>query len=137
MAQSLSITTTPERSRLMARVRQTGTSPELLVRTMLRSMGQRFRVKANDLPGSPDIVNRSRHWAIFVHGCYWHGHNCHLWKLPKTNSDFWREKFESNRTRDKTALVALRKKGFRVLTLWQCELSNEKKTSAKLLKFLA
>src|SRR5215213_6892619 len=137
MSHRRKLRTTPERSKLMSRVRQTGTSPELVVRKMLRSMAHGFRVQAKDLPGSPDIVNRSRHWAIFVHGCYWHAHSCHLWKIPKANSEFWRDKFEANRARDKAKSAALRLKGFRVLTLWQCELSNKKKIAAKLVKFLA
>lgn len=120
----------------MSKIRQTGTSPELLVREMIRSMGHRYRVRAKELAGSPDIVNRSQLWAIFVNGCYWHAHRCHLWKVPKTNSQFWKEKFEANRARDKRKTLDLKKKGFKVLTLWQCELSDGKKTQAKLLKFL-
>lgn len=136
MSYRLKLRTTPERSKLMSRVRQTGTSPELLVREMLRSMGHRYRVKAKELPGSPDIVNRSQLWVIFVNGCYWHAHHCHLWKIPKTNSQFWIEKFEANRARDKRNSSDLKKKGFKVLTLWQCELNDRKKVKAKLLKFL-
>ena len=137
MSYRFQLRTTPERSKLMSRVRQTGTSPELVVRKMLRSMGHRYRVKAKDLPGSPDIVNRSRGWAIFVHGCYWHAHGCGLWKIPETNSQFWTEKFEANRARDKRKSLDLKRRGFRVLTLWQCELNDRKKIEAKLLRFLS
>ena len=136
MSQRLSLDTTPERSRLMSKVRQTGTSPELTVQALLRSMGYRFSAKAKDLPGTPDIVNRARRWAIFVHGCYWHAHDCHLWKVPKANSAFWEKKFEDNQARDKAKLASLKRKGYKVLTLWQCELRNEKKTKAKVLRFL-
>lgn len=136
MSQRLSLSTTPERSRLMSRVRQSGTSAELMVRGLLSSMGYRFSVKAKDLPGTPDIVNRSNRWAINVHGCFWHKHNCHLWKLPKTNRKFWKEKFAANQERDKTKLKELRRKGFSVLNLWQCELKNETKTRRKLQNFL-
>lgn len=121
----------------MSRVRQTGTAPELVVRKILRSMGQRYRVKAKELPGSPDIVNRSRLWAIFVNGCYWHAHDCRLWKIPKTNRQFWQEKFEANRERDSRKLIELRRHGFRVLTLWQCQLSDQKKIETRLREFLA
>ncbi|HEY0348235.1 MAG TPA: DNA mismatch endonuclease Vsr [Pyrinomonadaceae bacterium] len=136
MSQRLSLTTTPERSQLMAGVRQTGTANELSVQKILRSLGQRFTVKAKDLPGTPDIVNRSHQWAIFVHGCFWHAHNCHLWKLPKGNRSFWKKKFAANKKRDKTKLRELRRKGYSVLTVWQCELKNEIKVRRKLQSFL-
>src|SRR6185295_10665205 len=104
MTQRLSLNTTPKRSQLMAGVRQTGTANELLVQSLLRSLGRRFTVKATDLPGSPDIVNRTHQWAIFVHGCFWHAHTCRLWKLPKGNRSFWKKKFAENKKRDKTKL---------------------------------
>jgi DNA (cytosine-5)-methyltransferase 1 len=120
----------------MAGVRQTGTANELSVQKLLRSLGHRFSVKANDLPGTPDIVNRRRQWAIFVHGCFWHAHDCHLWKLPKGNRRFWKAKFAANKKRDKEKLRELRRMGYSVLTLWQCELKNETKTRRKLQTFL-
>ncbi len=137
MSQRLPLTTTPERSQLMAGVRQTGTANELSVQKILRSLGRRFTVKAKDLPGTPDIVNRTGQWAIFVHGCFWHAHNCHLWKLPKGNRRFWKEKFAANKKRDKTKLNELRRKGYSVLTVWQCELKNEIKVRRKLQTFLS
>jgi DNA (cytosine-5)-methyltransferase 1 len=137
MSQRLSPETTPERSRLMARVRQTGTSAEIAVQTLLRSIGYRFSVKAKDLPGSPDIVNRSAKWAIFVHGCFWHAHDCHLWKLPQANRQFWKEKFLANRQRDKAKRAEVRRQGYSVLTLWQCQLKNEARTKSKLRTFFA
>ena len=136
MSQRLSLTTTPERSQLMAGVRQTGTANELSVQKILRSLGQRFTVKAKDLPGTPDIVNRTGQWAIYVHGCFWHRHSCHLWKLPKTNRKFWEEKFRANKKRDNRKLRELRNKGYSVLTVWQCELKNEIKVRRKLQTFL-
>ncbi len=120
----------------MAGVRQTGTANELSVQKILRSLGHRFTVKATDLPGTPDIVNRSHQWAIFVHGCFWHAHNCHLWRLPKGNRSFWKKKFAANKKRDKTKLKELRRKGYSVLTVWQCELKNEIKVRRKLQSFL-
>jgi DNA (cytosine-5)-methyltransferase 1 len=136
MSQRLSITTTPERSRLMAKVRQTGTTPELVVQNMISSLGHRFSVKASDLPGSPDIINRASRWAIFVHGCFWHAHSCYLWKVPKTNRKFWKKKFENNQRRDKAKRRQLRSLGYSVLTLWQCELKDETKARNKILQFL-
>lgn len=137
MSQRLSLTTTPERSQLMAGVRQTGTANELSVQKILRSLGHRFTVKAKDLPGTPDIVNRTHRWAIFVHGCFWHAHNCPLWKLPKGNRSFWKKKFAANKKRDKTKLKELRRKGYSVLTVWQCELKHEIKVRRKLQTFLS
>src|SRR5258708_12718863 len=104
MSQRLPLTTTPERSQLMAGVRQTGTANELLVQRLLRSLGHQFTVKATDLPGSPDIVNRTHQWAIFVHGSFWHAHSCHLCKLPNGNHSFCNKKFEPTKKRTKTNL---------------------------------
>lgn len=129
--------TTPARSKLMSKVRQSGTLPELKVRQILHSCGYRFRVKARDLPGSPDIVNRTGRWAIFVHGCFWHAHeNCHLWTIPKSNCEFWSKKFFDNRRRDKRKVKELRRLGYSVLTLWQCDLDNEKRVQKKILRFM-
>lgn len=136
MSQRLSLQTTPERSELMTKVRQTGTSVELSAQAMLSSLGYEFTIEAKDLPGSPDIVNRAGKWAIFVHGCFWHAHNCDLWKVPKSNSDFWKEKFAANQKRDRTKLGALKRHGYSVLTVWQCELKREEKAKTKFLKFL-
>lgn len=120
----------------MSRVRQSGTAPELLVQQALRNMGFPFQVKAKNLPGTPDIVNQTLKWAIFVHGCFWHAHNCSLWKIPKTNSEFWKEKFSDNKKRDRKKSAALRTQGYSVLTLWQCELKDQDETRKKLLRFL-
>src|SRR5687768_13330933 len=93
--------TTPQRSRLMGRVRQRGTTPELAVRSALRQLGVSYRLNARELPGSPDVANRSKRFAVFVHGCYWHRHpGCRLTTTPSTNVDFWLEKFSANQARD-------------------------------------
>jgi DNA mismatch endonuclease (patch repair protein) len=121
----------------MSKVRQSGTKPELSVRKLLHSCGYRFRVKAKDLPGSPDIVNRSARWAIFVHGCFWHAHeNCRLWTIPKNNKEFWTKKFSDNRERDKRKIKELKRMGYSVLTFWQCDLDSEAKAKRKILKFI-
>ena len=136
MSTSRTLPTTPERARLMARVRQTGTAPELAVRKLLHTLGVRFRTRATDLPGSPDIVNRRHRWAIFVHGCYWHAHeDCHLWKLPKQNRAFWQDKFARNRERDRRKLLALERAGYAILVIWQCELAEPEALREKVLAF--
>src|SRR5688572_10274225 len=100
---------TPEqRSRIMARVGYRNTAPELAVRAILRAVGFRYRLHAKDAPGRPDIVNRKRRIAIFVHGCFWHSHNCPRAKLPTTNEAFWATKITRTKARDKKTLQALR-----------------------------
>ena len=136
MSGRLKLKTTPERSLLMSKVRHSGTSPEVKVRRLLHALGYRFRIEARDLPGSPDIVNRSGRWAIFVHGCFWHAHEkCRLWTIPKSNQEFWIKKFEDNRNRDRRKLKELSKLGYSVLIIWQCDLKNEQKLTRKLLRF--
>lgn len=137
MSQRLLISTTPERSQLMSSVRQTGTAPELIAQDLIKSLGYRFSVKATDLPGSPDIVNRANRWAVFVHGCFWHAHHCKLWKIPKTNKSFWKQKFADNQRRDVVKRRQLRKLGYSVLTLWQCQLKSELKAAHRLRAFLS
>lgn len=117
-----SLVTDPKTSARLARVRQHSTSAELLVRSAIHALGLRFRVHNRDLPGSPDIANRARHWAVFVHGCFWHRHGgCPRATTPKRNRMFWEAKFESNRKRDRKRARELQEMGFRVMTVWECE----------------
>lgn len=133
----LDIVTTPERSRLMARVRQSGTDAEHGVTAILRSLRVRYQTNAASLPGRPDIVNRGLKWAIFVNGCFWHAHEgCKLWRIPKSNRPFWRIKFEQNRRRDKKRIKELRRLGFAVLVVWQCELRRKDKLKRRILRFI-
>ncbi len=89
-------------------------------------MGLRFRVRNRDLPGSPDIANRSKKWAVFVHGCFWHRHvGCSRATTPKRNAEFWAEKFERNRERDRSVVREMRKMGFTVAIVWECETRDE------------
>jgi DNA mismatch endonuclease, patch repair protein len=112
-------------SRRLSKQLQHGTKAELIVRRIAYGLGLRFRVHNRDLPGSPDLANRSRRWAIFVHGCYWHSHRgCERATVPKRNRSFWLEKFAANRSRDAKSTRKLRSAGFRVLTIWECELSQ-------------
>jgi DNA mismatch endonuclease (patch repair protein) len=115
-----------KRSSVMRRVKSTGTSPELKVRGVLTRMGLRYRLHRKDLPGKPDIVMAGRRLAIFVHGCFWHGHDCARGaRVPKANRDYWLGKVGRNRERDGEHRAALEAEGWRVLTLWECELKDE------------
>src|ERR1700733_258871 len=117
--------TTQETSERMARVRRRGTAPELLVRRAVSSLGYRYRLNNKDLAGSPDLANRSKKWAVFVHGCYWHHHlGCSGATTPKSNTGFWLAKFDANRQRDARAVDALKCRGYAVITLWECECSS-------------
>lgn len=112
----------------MRRQRQKDTKPEILVRRALHRLGRRFRVDNRDLPGSPDIANRKRRWAVFVHGCYWHAHEgCPRHTIPRRNREFWEEKFRANRARDERAVAALERNGYRVVTIWECESADLEK----------
>ncbi len=109
----------------MAGVRQKGTSAELTVAGVLRSLGHAYRLNVRGLPGSPDFANRRRKWAVFVQGCFWHHHtNCRRATVPKSNAEFWRTKFTSNRARDARAIRVLRAMGFRVVTVWECHVAK-------------
>lgn len=116
--------TPAERSRRMAGVRQSGTAPELALRRALHALGLRFRLNARQLPGRPDIVLPKFGVALFVHGCFWHGHRCAAGHPPATNSDYWSAKLAANRERDRRKSAALRKLGWRVWVAWECELKT-------------
>jgi len=110
-------------SERMKRVRRRDTGPELQVRKIARSLGLAYRIRNPDLPGSPDLANRSKKWAIFVNGCFWHGHHqCRRAKLPERNSGYWQAKISRNRIRDKVATEALEAAGYTVVVVWECEL---------------
>jgi DNA mismatch endonuclease, patch repair protein len=110
------------RSALMRRVRRRDTAPERAVAAALRSLGLAYRKNVKTLPGSPDFANKRRRWAVFVHGCYWHRHRgCKRATVPKHNRAFWEAKFAANRKRDAAAIRELRKRGFKVVVVWECE----------------
>lgn len=118
--------TPAQRSRVMASVKGKNTKPEMLVRRLAHALGYRFRLHRKDLPGAPDLVFPSRRKVVFVHGCFWHGHDCARGaRRPKANADYWRNKISRNRARDASAVAALEGMGWRVLTLWECELNRE------------
>lgn len=117
--------TSPERSAIMRAVKSRDTSPELAVRKLLTAMGYRYRLHLRKLPGAPDIVFPSRKKAIFVHGCFWHGHDCKRGaRIPKRNAEYWREKIRRNRLRDRRNLRALDKGGWRIAVVWECQIRN-------------
>lgn len=128
--------TTPERSRLMSRVRQKGTPGETIVSHELWHLGGRFRRNVSALPGSPDVANKSRRLAIFVHGCFWHQHaQCGRGTIPKRNRGYWKEKLIENVRRDRRKVAALRQRGFRVMTVWECELKRREALRRRLRRF--
>ena len=112
------------RSRMMAGIRGKNTKPELVIRSALHRRGFRFRLHQKNLPGKPDLVFPKHRAVILVHGCFWHGHDCHLFKWPKTRQVFWRDKINSNIARDKKHLVALVEAGWRVATIWECAMKG-------------
>lgn len=115
------IDTDPARSALMKRIRRERTKPEDAVAEILRELGIRMRRNVRSLPGSPDFANKHRRIAVFVHGCFWHGHiGCDKARIPRHNRRFWAEKFEANRARDHVKERTLRKAGYRVVVVWQC-----------------
>ncbi|MFP4906044.1 very short patch repair endonuclease [Paraburkholderia sp. BR14261] len=111
---------TATRSRMMSGIRGRNTKPEKLIRSLLHRRGFRFRLNVRELPGRPDIVLPRRRAVVFVHGCFWHGHNCALFKWPRTRPEFWREKIARNRLNDAKALAALAAQGWRVAVIWEC-----------------
>src|SRR5713101_5907652 len=110
---------------MMARIRSKNTKPEVLTRSAVQALGLRFRNHVVDLPGKPDIANKTRKWAIFVHGCFWHSHRgCKLASKPKSNTSYWRDKLSGNRARDAAKLAVLQALGFNVLVAWECDVRN-------------
>src|SRR6187551_2089742 len=122
----------------MRRVKGRNTTPELAVRKALTRLGARYRLHRKDLPGSPDIVLPGRRLAIFVHGCFWHGHDCARGaRVPKQNRDYWVGKVGRNRARDDASRQALEAGGWRVETVWECELKDAAGLEARLSALLA
>ena len=128
----------PERSATMRAVKSRDTSPELAVRALLRGFAPGYRLHRKDIPGNPDIAYVGRKQAIFVHGCFWHGHDCARGaRMPKANADYWRGKIARNRARDEAHREKLGALGWRTLTIWECELKDKAALEKKLRKFVA
>jgi len=139
---SSDIVSARKRSEMMRAVRRTGTPAEIQVGLILKAGGVRYRRNNRSLPGSPDLSNRARGWAIFVHGCFWHGHaDCSKTKggphgrIPLSNAGFWAPKIATNRDRDRRKAAELRAMDLRVLTVWECELKNPARLARRLRRF--
>ena len=129
---------TARRSYNMSRIRSRDTKPELIVRRMVHSMGFRFRLSVGALPGRPDLVMPKHRKLIFVHGCFWHQHRgCCDGHLPKSNQKYWVPKLQGNVSRYRKNVRSLRKEGWSVLTLWECEITKGRAFSNKLQRFLS
>lgn len=128
-----------KRSRIMARIGAKNTAPELVVRSLLHKEGYRFRLHRGDLPGTPDIVFPSRKAAIFVHGCFWHQHGvagCPSSHVPRSNKKYWVEKLKANVQRDRRQLAELRRMGWNIAIVWECEIHRPQQILRKLNAFL-
>ena len=120
--------TKEQRHRCMSRIKGRGTKPEMLVRRYLHSRGYRYRVNVRRLPGTPDIVLRKYKTAIFINGCFWHGHeDCKHFVLPKSNSQFWQQKIERNKQRDIEKRIQLRLLGWHTIIIWECQLKPKQR----------
>lgn len=129
--------TKEQRSKIMAAVHSKDTSIEILVRRYLWSHGIRYRLHPKNLPGKPDIVIPKKKIAIFVHGCFWHGHeNCSLGRLPKSRVEYWQDKIEKNKIRDRQVIERLETEGWRCIVVWHCQLRTKKAASFELPKLL-
>lgn len=126
-----------KRSKIMSRISGKDTKPEKIVRSLLHQMGYRFRLHKKDLPGKPDIALPKYKKVIFVHGCFWHGHEeCPRSKRPSTNLEFWNKKIDKTIERDKRNVHCLQNMGWKTLTLWTCEIKNQVALKHKLRTFL-
>ena len=121
------VVTRETRSRMMSGIQGKDTKPELLIRHGLHAMGFRYRLHATQLPGKPDLVFRKYRAVIFVNGCFWHGHECHLFKWPSSRQEFWRNKIGRTVERDKENNTALVNAGWRVMRIWECAVKGKGK----------
>ena len=118
----MDVLTREQRSYCMSRIRAKDTKPEIIVRRLTHAMGFRYRLHDASLPGKPDLVFRGRKKVIFIHGCYWHRHNCKLGRAtPKSNTSFWVQKFHENKARDKNVSCRLKALGWKALVIWECQ----------------
>ena len=126
-----------DRSRVMSRIRGKDTNPEMCVRRLVHSFGYRYRLHVRDVPGCPDLVFPSRRKVIFVHGCFWHRHGCRKGRsMPSTRSGFWTEKLAKNVERDRRVRRKLRRMGWAVHVVWECQVRDSEEVGARLSAFL-
>jgi DNA mismatch endonuclease (patch repair protein) len=129
---------TPERrSANMARIKDRDTKPEITVRRMVHGMGYRYRLRKKDLPGKPDLVFGPRRKVIFVHGCFWHQHNCPAGRIPDSRREYWKPKLHRNVDRDADNGRRLEAAGWDILVIWECETEDADALTARLLEFLS
>jgi len=131
------IMTAERRSRLMSRIRGRHTKPELLIRRGMHALGFRYRLHVNDLPGKPDMVFPKYGAVVFIHGCFWHGHDCPLFREPTTNAEFWKRKIAANRENDARKAAELESSGWRILTVWECSIRGRQKSVKEVLDRIA
>ena len=120
----------------MAAVGTKDTGAERAVRSIVHRLGYRYSLRRTDLPGKPDVAFVSRQKVIFVHGCFWHGHSCKYGQLPKSRLEYWRPKIAANKARDRLQVAELRRKGWSVMTVWQCQLKNQRFLESRIKDFL-
>ena len=134
----MDVLTPEQRHRNMANIKGRDTKPEKVVRSAIHRLGFRYRLHARELPGKPDIVFRKARKVIFVHGCFWHTHDCRFGRVePQTNSEFWRDKRAGTQRGDKANLERLEAEGWKVLTIWECQTRDADSLNATLNEFLA
>jgi DNA mismatch endonuclease (patch repair protein) len=125
-----------DRNENMRAIRSKDTLPEIEVRSLVHGLGYRFRLHRADLPGKPDLAFPVRRKVIFVHGCFWHSHNCKSGLIPKSHQDFWLPKLRRNKVRDSKNLKALAVQGWKAMVIWQCELRDSRSLRLKIKRFL-
>lgn len=130
------IYSTQKRKEIMSKISSKETKPEILVRKYLFAKGFRYRKNVKELPGTPDIVLPKYKTVIFVNGCFWHGHTCKKGNLPASNYDFWVKKIERNKVRDLFNMESLKKLGWHVIIIWQCEIDGKKKKESRLIELV-
>nr|WP_330219004.1 very short patch repair endonuclease [Pseudomonas sp. RIT-PI-r] len=121
------------RSRMMSGIQGRNTKPEITIRQALHARGFRFRLHVASLPGKPDLVLKKYKAVVFVHGCFWHGHTCRYFKIPKTRADFWLDKIRKNQVRDQLQINSLMEQGWRVLIVWECAVRSIKREKSPIL----
>lgn len=127
----MDVLTPEQRHKCMTRIRDQNTKPEMQLRKALFAAGLRYRIHVRFLPGKPDLAFAKFRAVVFVHGCFWHGHNCDLFVVPKTNRDFWLHKIGGNRERDERVCAELQRMGWRVMTVWECALRGPERMPIK------
>lgn len=125
----MDIVSREKRSQMMAGIRSENTKSEMMIRKMLFARGYRYRLHAKDIFGKPDLVLKKYNATLFIHGCFWHGHTCQLFKLPKTRTEFWQNKIDENRKRDQRVLVKLQDSGWRIAIVWECAIRGKNRVN--------